>query len=69
MAGNVTFLVEVLFGGVAAASCTRSSRSRFVLIFKASGVFNSPGVMVLFSALTLVGLMRARGGRWSPPSR
>ena len=30
----------------------------FVLIFKASGVFNfAQGVMVLFAALTLVGLM------------
>src|SRR5436190_387091 len=58
MAGNVTFLVEVLFGGVAAGLMYSLVALGFVLIFKASGVFNfAQGVMVLFSALTLVGLM------------
>jgi branched-chain amino acid transport system permease protein len=34
----------------------------FVLIFKASGIFNfAPGVMALFAALTLVGLMEKFG--------
>src|SRR3984893_12357010 len=58
MAGNVTFLVEVLFGGVAAGLMYSLVALGFVLIFKASAVFNfAQGVMVLFSALTLVGLM------------
>src|SRR2546421_7253291 len=58
MAGNVTFLVEVLFGGVAAGLMYLLVALGVVLIFKASGVFNfAQGVMVLFSALTLVGLM------------
>src|ERR1700693_1284882 len=58
MAGNVTFLVEVLIGGIAAGLMYSLVALGFVLIFKASGVFNfAQGVMVLFSALTLVGLM------------
>src|SRR5437016_12191059 len=58
MAGNVTFLVEVLFGGVATGLMYSLVALGFVLIFKASGVFNvAQGVMVLFAALTLVGLM------------
>jgi len=53
-----TFLAEVLIGGVAAGLMYSLVALGFVLIFKASGVFNfSQGVMVLFSALTLVGLM------------
>ena len=58
MAGNPTFLTEVLFGGIAAGLMYSLVALGFVLIFKASGVFNfAQGVMVLFSALTLVGLM------------
>ena len=58
MAGNATFLVEVLIGGIAAGLMYSLVALGFVLIFKASGVFNfAQGVMVLFSALTLVGLM------------
>src|SRR6266403_2698175 len=52
------FLVEVLIGGVAAVLMYSLVALGFVLIFKASGVFNfAQGVMVLFAALTLVGLM------------
>src|SRR5262247_2215602 len=52
------FLVEVLIGGVAAGLLYSLVALGFVLIFKASGVFNfAQGVMVLFAALTLVGLM------------
>jgi branched-chain amino acid transport system permease protein len=52
------FLVEVLIGGVAAGLMYSLVALGFVLIFKASGVFNfAQGVMVLFAALTLVGLM------------
>ena len=53
-----TFLAEVLIGGVAAGLMYSLVALGFVLIFKASGVFNfAQGVMVLFAALTLVGLM------------
>ncbi|MGH7412901.1 MAG: branched-chain amino acid ABC transporter permease [Candidatus Rokuibacteriota bacterium] len=53
-----TFLAEVLIGGVAAGLMYSLVALGFVLIFKASGVFNfAQGAMVLFSALTLVGLM------------
>jgi branched-chain amino acid transport system permease protein len=56
--GNPRFFVEVLFGGVAAGLMYSLVALGFVLIFKASGVFNfAQGVMVLFAALTLVGLM------------
>jgi branched-chain amino acid transport system permease protein len=58
MAGHPTFLVEVLVGGVAAGLMYSLVALGFVLIFKASGVFNfAQGAMVLFAALTLVGLM------------
>src|SRR5687768_8528366 len=58
MAGSPTFLVEVLLGGVATGLMYSLVALGFVLIFKASGVFNfAQGVMVLFAALTLVGLM------------
>jgi branched-chain amino acid transport system permease protein len=58
MAGSPAFLVEVLLGGVATGLMYSLVALGFVLIFKASGVFNfSQGVMVLFAALTLVGLM------------
>ncbi len=58
MAGSPGFLVEVLIGGIAAGLMYSLVALGFVLIFKASGVFNfAQGVMVLFAALTLVGLM------------
>jgi branched-chain amino acid transport system permease protein len=58
MAANPSFLAEVLIGGVAAGLMYSLVALGFVLIFKASGVFNfAQGVMVLFAALTLVGLM------------
>src|SRR5713226_6285257 len=58
MAGNATFLIEVHIGGIAAGLMYSLVALGFVLIFKASGVFNfAQGVMVLFAALTLVGLM------------
>src|SRR3989338_4554480 len=58
MAGSPAFFVEVVLGGVAAGLMYSLVALGFVLIFKASGVFNfAQGVMVLFSALTLVGLM------------
>jgi branched-chain amino acid transport system permease protein len=58
MASSPTFLVEVLLGGIATGLMYSLVALGFVLIFKASGVFNfAQGVMVLFAALTLVGLM------------
>ena len=58
MAGSPAFLVEVLIGGVFAGLMYSLVALGFVLIYKASGVFNfAQGVMVLFAALTLVGLL------------
>src|SRR6202048_5461294 len=58
MAGSPTFLAEVVIGGLAAGLMYSLVALGFVLIYKASGVFNfAQGVMVLFAALTLVGLM------------
>jgi branched-chain amino acid transport system permease protein len=58
MASSPLFFVEVLLGGVFAGLMYSLVALGFVLIFKASGVFNfAQGVMVLFAALTLVGLM------------
>ncbi len=52
------FLFEVLVGGLSAGVMYSLVALGFVLIFKASGVFNyAQGVMVLFAALNLVGLM------------
>jgi branched-chain amino acid transport system permease protein len=52
------FLAEVVIGGLAAGLMYSLVALGFVLIYKASGVFNfAQGVMVLFAALTLVGLM------------
>src|SRR5881396_654465 len=61
MVGSPAFFVEVLTGGVFAGLMYSLVALGFVLIFKASGVFNfAQGAMVLFAALTLVGLI-ARG--------
>ena len=57
MASSPTFLAEVLIGGIAAGLMYSLVALGFVLIFKASGVFNfAQGIMVVFAALTLVGL-------------
>jgi branched-chain amino acid transport system permease protein len=58
MASAPAFLAEVVIGGLAAGLMYSLVALGFVLIYKASGVFNfAQGVMVLFAALTLVGLM------------
>jgi branched-chain amino acid transport system permease protein len=58
IASSPTFFVEVLIGGIAAGLMYSLVALGFVLIYKASGVFNfAQGVMVLFAALTLVGLL------------
>lgn len=56
MATDWVFFLEVVVGGLMAGVLYSLVALGFVLIFKASGVFNfAQGVMVLFSALTLVG--------------
>jgi branched-chain amino acid transport system permease protein len=58
IASSPAFFVEVLIGGIAAGLMYSLVALGFVLIYKASGVFNfAQGVMVLFAALTLVGLL------------
>jgi branched-chain amino acid transport system permease protein len=58
IAGNPAFFTEVVVGGILAGLLYSLVALGFVLIFKASGVFNfAQGAMVLFAALTLVGLM------------
>jgi branched-chain amino acid transport system permease protein len=58
MGSAPAFLAEVIIGGLAAGLMYSLVALGFVLIYKASGVFNfAQGVMVLFAALTLVGLM------------
>src|SRR4030095_14184968 len=58
IAGAPTFFVEVLLGAIFARLLYSLVALCFVLIVKASGVLNfAQGVMVLFAALTLVGLM------------
>ena len=59
----------MLIGGIAAGLMYSLVALGFVLIFKASGVFNfAQGVMVLFAALTLVGLHGARACPCCSPS-
>ena len=55
---NVGFFLEVVLGGLMAGVLYSLVALGFVLIFKASGVFNfAQGAMVLFAALSLVRLM------------
>jgi len=59
--------IEVLLGGLLAGVLYSLVALGFVLIFKASGVFNfAQGAMVLFAALTLVRLMEILKGTFSP---
>src|SRR5262245_8290692 len=58
MVSSPIFFAEVVVGGLMAGVMYAMVALGFVLIFKASGVFNfAQGVMVLFAALILVGLM------------
>src|SRR5262245_66096976 len=53
----MTFFFEVLIGGLLAGVMYSLVALGFVLIYKASGVFNfAQGGMVFFAALTFVGL-------------
>jgi len=65
MASGPIFFAEVVISGLLAGVMYSMVALGFVLIFKASGVFNfSQGVMVLFAALTLVGLMERGVPLW-----
>jgi branched-chain amino acid transport system permease protein len=65
MASFPIFFAEVVIGGLLTGVMYSLVALGFVLIFKASGVFNfSQGVMVLFAALTLVGLMEHGAPVW-----
>ena len=58
----MTFFIEVVLSGLMAGIMYSLVALGFVLIFKASGVFNfAQGVMALFAALTLVGFMEKFG--------
>ena len=58
MATYPVFFTEVVIAGLLTGIMYSLVALGFVLIFKASGVFNfAQGAMVLFAALTLVGLM------------
>src|SRR5437588_5433069 len=55
---NPQFLLEVVIGGLLSGVMYSLVALGFVLIYKASGVFNfAQGTMVLFAALTFVGLL------------
>ncbi|MDJ0949251.1 MAG: branched-chain amino acid ABC transporter permease [Alphaproteobacteria bacterium] len=62
MATAPIFFAEVIIGGLIAGVMYSLVALGFVLIFKASGVFNfAQGVLALFAGLTLVGLMEFMG--------
>jgi branched-chain amino acid transport system permease protein len=66
MASAPTFFAEVVLGGLLTGVLYSLVALGFVLIFKASGVFNfAQGSMVLFAALTLVGLMEHGAPVWA----
>src|SRR2546429_7176536 len=57
MPNAVSFFIEVLVGGLLAGVMYSLVALGFVLIYKASGVFNfAQGAMVFFAAATFVGL-------------
>ena len=59
------FFIEVVIGGLSAGVMYSLVALGFVLIFKASGVFNfAQGIMVVFGALSLVGLYAAGVPAW-----
>jgi len=65
IADSPVFFAEVVLGGLMAGVMYSLVALGFVLIFKASGVFNyAQGAMVLFAALTLVGLMEQGAPLW-----
>jgi branched-chain amino acid transport system permease protein len=62
---EVIFFFEVLAGGLLAGVMYALVALGFVLIYKASGVFNfAQGAMVFFAALTFVSLVERGWGTW-----
>jgi branched-chain amino acid transport system permease protein len=62
---QVTFFIEVLVGGLLAGVMYSLVALGFVLIYKASGVFNfAQGTMVFFAALTYVSLVERGWSTW-----
>jgi len=58
----MAFFLETFLGGLMAGMLYALVALGFVLIFKASGVFNfAQGIMVVFAALTLVGRQAGLG--------
>ena len=65
----MTLFIETLLGGLLAGTMYSLVAIGFVLIFKASGVFNySQGSLLLFSALTLVTFIEMGLSFWSAVS-
>jgi branched-chain amino acid transport system permease protein len=65
MLDNPEFLLEVTIGGLLSGVLYSLVALGFVLIYKASGVFNfAQGTMVLFAALTLAGLIDKGAPIW-----
>jgi len=61
MSTEFLYFVEVLINGLMAGVMYSLVALGFVLIFKASGIFNfAQGVMALFAALTLAGIMEGQ---------
>src|SRR5579883_2708219 len=65
MAQAPEFLLEVVVGGLLSGVMYSLVALGFVLIYKASGVFNyAQGTMVLFAALTFVGQLELHEPIW-----
>ena len=63
---DLLFFIEVLFSGLLTGALYSLIALGFVLIFKASGVFNfAQGAMMLFAALSLVGVQEMLGVHWT----
>ena len=61
MSADFLYGIEVVLNGLMAGVMYSLVALGFVLIFKASGIFNfAQGVMALFAALTLVGIMEGQ---------
>ena len=61
MSADFLYLIEVMINGLMSGVLYALVALGFVLIFKASGIFNyAQGVMALFAALTLVGIMEGQ---------
>ncbi len=65
MFSDLSFLIQVLWEGFVQGTLYALIALGFVLIFKASGVFNfAQGIMVVFAVLALVGLYEAGVPAW-----